>query len=102
MFKGESIDQSSDSTRRFRGGSVREYTMYRVDHLQAQHLETMQQLSKAQEKSARKLQFQLDQIDEAFNELNEALLTSFSHATPANVKAPRIGGLFSQIKGLFL
>jgi len=76
--------------------------MYRVDHLQAQHLETMLQLSKDQEKSARKLQFQLNQIDAAFSELNEVLLTSISNATPAHVKPPRIGGLFSQIKGLFL
>jgi len=102
MFKGESIYQSSDSTRRFRGGSVREYIMYRVDHLQAQHIETMLKLSKDQEKSARKLQFQLNQIDEAFSALNEALLTSISNATPAHVKTPRIGGFFSQIKGLFL
>ncbi|WP_290923815.1 hypothetical protein [Halodesulfovibrio sp.] len=76
--------------------------MYSVDHLQAQHLETMQQLSKDQAKSARKLQFQLNQIDEAFNELNETLMTSFTGASPAHVKAPRIGGFFSQIKGLFL
>ncbi|KAF1074195.1 hypothetical protein MKHDV_02993 [Halodesulfovibrio sp. MK-HDV] len=76
--------------------------MYRVDHLQAQHLETMLKLSKDQEKSARKLQFQLNQIDAAFSELNEVLLTSISNATPAHVKTPRIGGLFSQIKGLFL
>ncbi|SHI96216.1 hypothetical protein SAMN05660830_01205 [Halodesulfovibrio aestuarii] len=76
--------------------------MYRVDHLQARHFETMQQLSKDQEKSARKLQYQLDQIDEAFNELNETLTTSFFDATPAHVKPPRIGGFFSHIKGLFL
>ncbi|SIN94794.1 hypothetical protein [Halodesulfovibrio marinisediminis] len=76
--------------------------MYNVDHLQAQHLETMQQLSKDQAKSARKLQFQLDQINEAFNELHETLIDSISHATPAHVKAPRIGGFFSQVKGLFL
>ncbi|OBQ52404.1 hypothetical protein [Halodesulfovibrio spirochaetisodalis] len=76
--------------------------MYTVDHLQAQHLETMQRLSKDQEKSARKLQHQLDQINEAFGELNEALMASFTSASPANVKAPRIGGFFSQVKGLFL
>ncbi|MCT4625565.1 hypothetical protein [Halodesulfovibrio sp.] len=76
--------------------------MYTVDHLQAQHTETMQRLSKDQERSAKKLKFQLDELNEAFGELNAAVLTSLSNAAPAHIKPPRVGGFFSQLKGLFL
>ena len=87
---------------RTRGATVREKTMYRVDHLKAKHVEHMQELSKAQEKSARKLQYQLQQIDEAFGELNESLISSLSNSVPQTIKPPRIGGLFSQLRGFFL
>ena len=76
--------------------------MYNVNHLKEQHAEAMLQLSKDQEKSARKLQHQLQQIDEAFGQLNEVLTTSLAHSVPSNIKRPRIGGFFSQLRGLFL
>lgn len=76
--------------------------MYTVDHLQAQHTETMQRLSKDQERSANKLKFQLDELNDAFSELNKVVLTSLSNAAPTNIKLPRVGGFFSQLKGLFL
>ena len=76
--------------------------MYNVDHLKAKHEESMLQLSKDQEKSARKLQFQLQQIDEAFGQLNESLVSSLSASVPQHIKAPRIGGFMSQLRGFFL
>lgn len=84
------------------GQAARENTMYDVNHLQEKHAEAMLQLSKDQEKSARKLQHQLQQIDEAFGKLSEALTTSLETSNPSNIKRPRIGGFFSQLRGLFL
>ncbi|MCG8530889.1 MAG: hypothetical protein MI749_09515 [Desulfovibrionales bacterium] len=76
--------------------------MYTVDHLKAKHAERMEQLSKDQEKSARRLQYQLQQIDEGFSQLKDSLVSSLSTSVPQHIKPPRIGGFMAQLRGFFL